>query len=225
MLMRVPQIVFSILIDHDVIKPSKTFTYDDILYGLENCITCVEMAVLAVGFWYAYSATEYSTQSRPNHTRLPVHRAIANALNPWDLFAGIGRVFTIVLHLQRTGGFQDWSAAKKQAKVEKRAGTAQKRRDQGRYQTLDGMNSLSRPDAAYDGASSQYYDASNSHGQTLYQPPSGSPPSYADQSNSYLMSNSRRERSPSQNGRAWDGQGYGRFPSPSGRFVEQRDMV
>lgn len=213
-----------------MIKPSKTFTYDDILYGLENCITCVEMALLAIGFWYAYSATEYSSQSRPQHTRLPVHKAILNALNPWDLFVGIGRVFTIVLHLQRTGGFQDWAVAKKQAKAEKRAGTAQKRRDQGRYQTLDGMNSLSRPDAAYDGASSQYYDTTYSNGQTMYQPPagsppSGSPPSYADQSNSYLMANARSERSPSPNGRVWDGQRYDRTPSPSGRFVEGRDMV
>lgn len=208
-----------------MIKPSKTFTYHDILYGLENCITCVEMALLAIGFWYAYSATEYSTQSRPNHTRLPVYKAIANALNPLDLLAGIGRVFTIVLHLQRTGGFQDWSAAKKQAKAEKRAGTAQKRRDQGRYQTLDGMNSLSRPGAAYDGTSSQYTDTSYSHGQVLYQPPAGSPPSYADQSNRYLMANARRERSSSPSGRVWDGQRYDRTPSPSGRFVEGRDMV
>ncbi|KAK4507406.1 hypothetical protein PRZ48_001141 [Zasmidium cellare] len=217
--------VFSILLDHNVIKASDTFTYDDILYGLENCITCVEMAILAIGFWYAYSATEYSSRARPQHDRLPVHRAILNALNPWDLLAGIGRLFSIVLHLRRTGGFQDWAAARKAGKAEKKAGNPQQRREQGRYQTLDGMELLSRPNAAYDGASSQFNDTTYSNGQALYQPPSGSPPSYVDQSGNYLMADSRRERSPSPNGRVWDGQRYDRTPSPSGRFVEGRDMV
>lgn len=208
-----------------MIKPSNAFSYHDILYGLENCITCVEMAILAVGFWYAYSATEYSGQSRPSHSRMPVYKAVLNALNPWDLFAGIGRLFAIVLHLRRTGGFQDWSAAKQQAKQDKRAAKVQKRREQGRYQTLDGMESLSRPNAAYGGSTQQHYETSYSNGQPLYQPPSGSPPSYTDQSSSYLMANSRRERSPSPNGRTWDGQRYSRTPSPGGRFAEGRDMV
>lgn len=189
-------------------------------------MTCAEMAILAVGFWYCYSATEYSSRARPQHTRLSLHRAILDALNPQDLFVGIGRLFSIVLHLQRTGGFQQWSVAKKQAKQDKRAGKAQKRREQGRYQTVDGMQSLPRPGAAYETSSTQVFDTSYSNGQPLYQPPSGSPPSYTDQSNGYLMADAQRARSPSPDGRFWDGQRYARTPSPAaGRFVEGRDMV
>ncbi|CAK4031505.1 Hypothetical predicted protein [Lecanosticta acicola] len=211
--------IFSILLGHDIVKPSSTFSYDDLLYGLPSLLTCCEMVFLSLGFWYAYSSTEYGSSQKPTHTRLPVWRAVLDAINPWDLMAGIGRMFGIILHLSRTGGFQAWGQARAQAETDKRAGKAQARRAQGRYQTIDGMESLSRPDAAH---GTQF---ENPLYPMVGQPPPDSPPRYDDPTQAHLMPDSRKARSPSPSGRVWDGQRYDRTPSPSGRYVDTRDMV
>ena len=46
------QWIFSILLQNDVIKTSSTFSYNDILYGLPAVLTCVEMVLFSLGFWY-----------------------------------------------------------------------------------------------------------------------------------------------------------------------------
>lgn len=176
------------------------------------------MVILAFGFWYAYSSTEYSSSKKPAQPRMPLWKAVLDAINPADLIVGIGRLFGIILHLRRTGGFEAWGQARTQAKADKRASKMQGRRAQGRYQTIDGMESLSRPDAAH---GTQFQDPS----YPMYQPPSGSPPGYDDPTKSHLMPETQRARSSSPGGRTWDGQRYDRTPSPSGRFVDSRDMV
>lgn len=164
--MTLVQIVFSILLNHNLIKPSAALGYYDVLYGLENTIVCVEMVLLSLGFWYAYSSTEYNSSGNVANTQcLPIFRAIADAINPWDFFAGVGRVFGIITHLQRTGGFAAWTSHRKQNKRSERG--------QGRYRTIDGMGSLPRPGQSYAGVHDDHdvYDA-----QLLYHTPASSPP-------------------------------------------------
>ena len=212
------QTIFSILIGHDVIKASSTFSYDDLLYGLPSLLTCCEMVILSLGFWYAYSSTEYASSKKPMQPRMALWKAVLDAMNPWDLLVGIARVFGIITHLRKTGGFEAWGQARAQAKSDKRAKTVQ-RRAQGRYQTLDGMESLSRPDAAH---GTRPEDPSY---PMMYQPPSGSPPKYDAPTKNHLVPETRTTRSSSPSGRTWDGRRYDRTPSPSGRFVESTDMV
>lgn len=223
-LMSMRQTIFSILLGHDVIKPSKTTTYNDLFYGLPSVLTCVEMAILSLGFWYAFSSTEYGSNAKPRDRPLPIHKAILDAINPWDLIVGVGRMFSIIIHLKRSGGFEEWQAAKQNAKAAKRANNPRGRRNQGRYRTVDGMESLPRPNAAYDVAAPPMGDTAYYPGhQPLYQPPTGSPPSYGDQLHGHLTANQRYERSVSPSGRAWDRYDHSR--SPAGKSTRGQEIV
>ncbi|EME89792.1 seven transmembrane receptor protein, partial [Pseudocercospora fijiensis CIRAD86] len=221
-------LVFSILLDHDVIKTSSTFGYNDILYGLENSITCAEMVVLSLGFWYAYSSTEYGSHSKSLSPRVLMYKAVLDAINPWELIVGIFRIFTVITHLRVTGGFQDWNAHKEQVKADKRA-----QKMKGRYQTLDGMESLAHPGASHgrSGSSSQFEDTTPAvwhysvGGHPIRQAPATSPPAYQDGD---LMAESRPGQRTFANGGVWDGRCYERSRSPE-RLTEdaaaRRDMV
>ncbi|KAK5122278.1 hypothetical protein LTR85_004189 [Meristemomyces frigidus] len=236
--------VFSILLQHHAIKPSKTLSYNDLLYGLPSLLTCVEMVLFAAAFWYAYSSTEYSSSAKPRDQRLSLPKAVLDALNPYDLFAGIGRWFSLFLHLQRTGGFKEWQRVKQQAKADKRANKRAGRGGQGRYRTIDGMESLSLPTQTHGRQDSQpegleHYNGGSAYGQQqpsqaselYYQPPSASPPGYREEEEddeggkSHLMADVQPARSTSPMP-AWNGQRYDRSPSPAGREgLRGRDMV
>ena len=104
------------------------------------------------------------------------------------------------------------------------------RRGQGRYQTLDGMESLTHPSAAHGRSSSQFEDTTpaawhSAGGHPIYQPPATSPPAYEA---GYLMAESRAGRSTFSDDRVWDGTRYERSRSP-GKLTEdaaaRRDMV
>ncbi|KAK4541397.1 hypothetical protein LTR36_007998 [Oleoguttula mirabilis] len=222
--------VFSILLQYKVIKTSTTLSYNDILYGLPALLTCVEMVLFAAAFWFAYSSTEYGSSSKPRNQPLSIPKAVVDAMNPYDLFAGIGRCFSLFLHLRRTGGFKEWQQMKRQAKADKKA-KKQSKGGQGRYRTLDGMESLSQPTHTHGRADSQpeqelqTYGGGYGQGHDLYQPPSGSPPDHDDPSKTYLMADVQPARSTSPVP-AWNGQRYDRSPSPAGRApLQGRDMV
>ncbi|KXT06497.1 hypothetical protein AC578_6076 [Pseudocercospora eumusae] len=208
-------LIFSILLDHDVIKTSDTFGYNDILYGLESCITCAEMVVLSLGFWYAYSSTEYGSDSNKALTpRIPTYKAAVDAINPWELIVGILRIFSIITHLRATCGFRDWNAYKEQGKADKRAQIQKMKglRGQGRYQTLDGMESLMHPGAAHGRSRPQFEDTTSAAwhsagGHPIHQAPATSPPAYED-------AESRAGRSTFPDERVWDGPRYERSRSP-----------
>ncbi|KAM0720406.1 hypothetical protein Q7P37_004542 [Cladosporium fusiforme] len=181
--------IFNILIDKNVIHTSSTFTYGDLLYGIPNVLTCIESIFFAASFWYAFSSTEYSSSSG---RRLPLWRAVLDALNPSDLIFGILRMFASL-------GSGAGSESSQGIAPMTRSG-------RGRYRTLDGMESLSRPERSRSRTPFQEAewrsDASGSMGRQ------DSPPRY-DAPSSYLSpggrSNVRTERQ------------YG--------FVEERDMV
>lgn len=179
------QIVLSILLNQNVIKPSPTLGYYDVLYGLGNTIVSVEMVLLSLGFWYAYSSMEYRSGQANTQRCLPMFRAIADAMNPWDFFAGVGRVVGIVTHLQRTGGFAAWTSHRKQNKRTTRIVNVHVNdRGQGRYRTIDGMESFPRPGQSYAGEGAVVHDNNphvffrdNASGQELlYHTPASSPP-------------------------------------------------
>lgn len=94
----IPKMVFGILIDQKVLKPSKTFSYVDLLYGLPNVIACAEMVFFALWFWWVCSPSEYSV-ARQGTSPYPLWRAVPDPLNPMDWVLGIGRMFTVCLHM------------------------------------------------------------------------------------------------------------------------------
>lgn len=177
--------VISILISKQVIKTSSSFTYGDLVYGVPNTLMCVETVLFSAAFWYAFSSTEYSSNARRSE-RMPIWRAVFDAMNPYDLLHGIVKVF-VLLAGGKVGG--------------KSSPSFQTRTAKGRYQTLDGMESLSRPAVSHERHASDqsYYGGASVMNPAMYQPPEGSPPEY-DPSKSYLMADARPARSPSPSG-------------------------
>jgi hypothetical protein len=89
------------LISRDVLHHSKTFSYGDLLYGLPNTLFAVETAIFSAGFWYAFSAAEYSGKYNRGKKYNFFH-AIFHSMNPTDLIMGIFRAVGLVLG--RTSG-------------------------------------------------------------------------------------------------------------------------
>lgn len=62
------------------------------------------MVLFSLSFWYAFSATEYSSKAWPRTKPLNIMHAIADALNPSDLFLGIARIFGLAAGDPRRSG-------------------------------------------------------------------------------------------------------------------------
>jgi len=225
--------VFSLLLQYDVIKTSASFSYNDILWGIPGLATCAEMVLFSLGFWYAFSSTEYGSSAKPRDTPLPLGRAILDALNPLDLVVGIARIFTLSGDLHRSGGWKAYREAQKQTgitgAVRKGVKKYQNRKSSGpgRYEELnESMEELQKPvgshhqrsvSEATDASETAYFAPGSLSGEQMYQPPSGSPPSYAD---GHLMAGQYDGRPRSLSQGQWNGRRYDRSPSPSGRFHE-----
>ena len=237
------QWVFSLLLQYHVMKPSKSYSYNDILYGIPSTATCAEMIIFSAAFWYAFSSTEYSSKAKPGQRPLPLWRAILHALNPWDLIVGMARIFPLCGDLRRAGDWSKWHAAQKEAGVGGairrgvRKHKAKKGQGDGRYQELDeGMEALTKPAGYHARSESQqsygdpgYYPMSGGmSGQEMYQPPAGSPP---DDARSYLMAESNaatgRPRSASQSYLMAEQPPAGRPRASSGSslMVETHDLA
>lgn len=86
------------LINFNAIKPTPTYSYGDLRYGIPMTMSAIECVILALAFHYACSSAEYSTSARPaNVQRLGFFHAIIDALNPLDLLRGIGRAGLLLL--------------------------------------------------------------------------------------------------------------------------------
>ena len=219
------QWVFSILLETHAIKTSEQFTYNDILWGLPAVLTCVEMVFFAVGFWYAFSASEYSSTAHPE-TPMPIWKAIPHALNPTDLIMGIIRVVPLFLEVRRSGDWALFRAARKQkgsgGPIRRGVRAYQDRRTEGASlplyeQVPSGAQSPYKPAEQHHmrTVSGQSYGDADAYGRlsasNVYQPPSGSPPADA---RTYLMADAQ---SPPRGG-GWNPQtyeAYGRSRSPS----------
>lgn len=59
----------------------------------------MEVTILSLSFWYAYSASEYRGDYKPHRTRLGFLAALGHALNPTDLLIGALRIFPLILSL------------------------------------------------------------------------------------------------------------------------------
>ena len=187
--------IFSLLLEKNVIKVSKTFSYNDILYGLPGVLTCVEMVLFAAGFWYAFSSTEYGSGVH-RETPLPIWKAALHALNPWDIIVGMARIPSLCIEMSRTGDWARWRAVMRERglqgairkgirKYKSRGGKGQGAA-QGRYQEINaGRESYSRPMEMEPGVPQSYgetgyYNMSGGiGGAQIYQPPAGSPPDEA----------------------------------------------
>jgi hypothetical protein len=154
------QWLFNILIDKDDLKPSDRFTYGDLLYGVPNALMCVETVLFSAAFWYAFSSAEYAHKS--GMRRVPLWRAVIDALNPYDMVHGVARAVGLLV-----GG----SGAKNQD-VTSYVAEPTTRSGRGRYRTLEGMESLAQPDRSrsrtpvYTGVAPQSpprYDAYSGH--------------------------------------------------------------
>ncbi|KAK5169024.1 uncharacterized protein LTR77_006333 [Saxophila tyrrhenica] len=177
----VQQWVFSLLLQHDVIKPGPAFSYNDILYGIPATATCAEMVLFSLGFWYSFSSSEYSSTAKPHVRPLPMWKAVLDALNPTDFVLGVVRIFPLCMQVRKTG---DWSAYRASTKKQGLAGAIRKGRNryknrgQDRYQELDqGTQNLTRPTESHQ--SQDFGRPSMSGGlggQCVYQPPGASPP-------------------------------------------------
>lgn len=89
------------------------------MFGLPNTISCIEMSIFAVLFWWVCSPREYIDKSLG--PALPIWKAVIDSFGFWDIAAGVGRCFTLSMHLKRTGGFKAWREAKAAMKADKKA--------------------------------------------------------------------------------------------------------
>ncbi|KAK0945161.1 hypothetical protein LTR29_003253 [Friedmanniomyces endolithicus] len=94
--------VFSLLLQYNVIKTSPTFSYNDILWGIPGLATCAEMVLFSLGFWYAFSSTEYGSNAKPRDSPLPLGKALLDVINPMDLISGIARIFPLRGEIHRS---------------------------------------------------------------------------------------------------------------------------
>lgn len=69
------------------------------------------MVLFSIGFWYAFSASEYSTANHQREDRLPVGQAFIHALNPADLIGGMLRIPGYTIDLHRQGEWAAWRKA------------------------------------------------------------------------------------------------------------------
>ncbi|KAK0252085.1 hypothetical protein B0A54_07788 [Friedmanniomyces endolithicus] len=211
--------VFSLLLQYNVIKTSATFSYNDILWGIPGLATCAEMVLFSLGFWYAFSSTEYGSNAKPRNTPLPLGKALLDVINPIDLLSGIARIFPLWGEIHRSGGWAQWRAAIpisrqiRKYRNKKRAGEGN-----AGYEEVqgEGAQELKTPKQSHSRSGSDAFDVEDapttgSGGQTLYQPPSGSLTDYAG--TSLLPEASPRPSSQGQ----WNGRRYDWSPSPSSR--------
>lgn len=98
---------------YQVVDTSSSFTYNDIIWGIPSLLTCIEMVIFSVLFWYAYSSSEYSQASKPKLERMSVGKAVGDVLNPSDLLHGFANMVDVFLHLRATQGWRNWIMAKK----------------------------------------------------------------------------------------------------------------
>ncbi|TKA66260.1 hypothetical protein B0A55_08419 [Friedmanniomyces simplex] len=210
--------VFSLLLQYKVIKPSATFSYNDILWGVPGLATCAEMALFSLGFWYAFSSTEYGSNVKPRDPPLSLGKAILDAMNPWDLISGIARIFSLSSEMHQSGDWAKYRAAIsisgkiKDYRNKKRSGANSGYREVG-----EDMEALNKPTLSHGRSGSaasetEYAPTTGLGGQQLYQPPSGSPP---DDASSYLMPHASPRASTQGQ---WNGQRYDRSPSPGVRY-------
>lgn len=194
------QWIFSLLLEYHVIKTSAAYSYNDILYGIPATATCAEMVLFSLGFWYAFSSTEYSSKAKPREQALPVWKAALHALNPWDIIAGMARIFPLCGEVRRTGDWQAYRLATRDKGISGavrkgiRKYKNRKGQGQGRYQELDeGAESLTQPaEMHYIPSESResyqdpgYFPMSGGiSGSDMYQVPAGSPPGEVE---SHLM--------------------------------------
>lgn len=75
------------------------------MYGIPNTVLAAEMVIFSLGFWYAFSSSEYSSKAKPHKQRMTVFRALFDALNPSDILLGILRAVTVL------GGRRQYPAA------------------------------------------------------------------------------------------------------------------
>ncbi|KAK3111772.1 hypothetical protein LTR53_012637 [Teratosphaeriaceae sp. CCFEE 6253] len=230
--------IFSLLLQYEVIKPSATFSYNDVLWGVPGLATCAEMVLFSLAFWYAFSSTEYGSNAKPRDTPLPLGTAILHAINPWDLFVGVARIFPLWSEVHRNGDWAKWRAARSNSGLiglfkrrfgKSRSTCTEAEGSNFRYQeTSQSLEELKRPTNAHDSRSgsarsdTEYAPTTGLGGHQLYQPPSGSPP---DEASSFLMPHASPHASQAQ----WNRQRYDRSPSPQGRrsvdATSGRDMV
>lgn len=82
------QFVINILITTKAIKPSGTFSYGDLRYGIPAVLSSIEAIIISAANWYACSPAEYR---RSAQQPLGFFHACLDALNPLDLLQGIVR--------------------------------------------------------------------------------------------------------------------------------------
>jgi len=225
--------VFSILLEHNIIKTSSKFSYNDIIWGLPATVTCVEMVLFAVGFWYAFSSSEYGSSAKPRDRPLPLWKAVLHAINPWDLLVGIARVPQLFMELHRGGEWKKWRTAQRNAGI---TGLVRKgiqkyknkpSQGDGRYQEMDeSMEPMARPgptqrgrsESEFTQGSTEGYPMTGFNGQQTYQPHPQPPP---EESSGYLMAENAPGRDRSGSAGQWNGQRYDRSPSPSPGFEDE----
>jgi hypothetical protein len=238
--------VFSFLLTEDIIKTSTSYSYNDIIWGIPGVATCAEMVLFSLGFWYAFSSTEYGSSAKPHSTPLPVWRAVLDVVNCWDLIKGIYRIFPLSKEVHVSGDWKKWREHQKESAVEtgRKAQCAVRKSVQkikhkkgegsGKYDEFDAsalpmykpaaQTHRARTESEATEGSVEAFQMTGMPSQDVYRPPSSTPP---DDASSHLMAG--RARSQSQ-GYYWNGQRYDRSPSPGEGFAgaaptEGRDMV
>ena len=153
------------------------------------------MVLFSLGFWYAFSSTEYGSKVKPDKQPLPLWKAALHALNPWDIIVGMVRIFPLCGELSRSGDWKEYRRAVREQGIQGavRKGVRKyknrKGQSQGRYQELDdGTESLTKPTEIHARSESDdlgsYPMSGGLGGAEMYQPPAGSP---LDEDRSYLM--------------------------------------
>jgi hypothetical protein len=124
---------------------------------------------------YSFSSTEYSSDAKGHIKRLPIWKAILDALNPTDIIMGILRIFPLCVQLSRSGDWKQYRLAMRESGLQGavRKGVRKYRGRKSQVQSPDlhsntGMEALGRHSDSISMSGGLGYEQ-------MYQPPEASP--------------------------------------------------
>jgi hypothetical protein len=90
-------IIFGFL-NSKLFKPTATLTFDDLYFGMPLLLTAIEAMVFSFTFHWAFRSRLYHEEYIPGQRRMPIWRAILDAMNLSDIVRATIRAFGLLIN-------------------------------------------------------------------------------------------------------------------------------
>lgn len=90
-------IIFGFL-NSKLFKPTAALTFDDLYFGMPLLLTAIEATIFSFSFHWAFRSHLYHEDYVPGHQRMPIWRAIFDAMNLSDIVRATIRAFGLLIN-------------------------------------------------------------------------------------------------------------------------------